>query len=231
MPSRNPDHGPCGGMARRRRGRPVQIGRPERMEMVLDATQVLLTEKRLGEVTMAAIAQRAGMSKRTLYGMFDSREALLEACIERLSRSIFRPLTPADSARPLAHRLRTLLTINAGPETAATAMELMRALIVEANSVLGPRRPACDGWLDWLEHAVAHELREGVRQGEIGLTPERIPLAAKIVIDMAFGNPLPFLLRPDMPRPGPEQKAARRDWAVEIFLGGLERQTDIPSVD
>ncbi|MFV0334590.1 MAG: TetR/AcrR family transcriptional regulator [Tropicimonas sp.] len=212
-------------MLHRRPGRPVQIAPERRVEMVLDAAQALLAEHPLADVTMTAIAARAGMSKRTLYGMFDSREALLEACIARLTRSIFRPLEEDDRARPLEHRLKRLLTLNTGPETELYALELLRSLIAEASSFSALARRTCEESFDTLARNVTVELHEGLRRGEIvDLPAERLSLAARIVIDMACVNPLPFLLNPQAPKPTREQKAARRDWAVEIFLNGLGRK-------
>lgn len=207
----------------RRRGRPVQIAPARRVQMVLDATQALLAEHPLGDVTMTAIAARAGMSKRTLYGMFDSREALLEACIARLSGSIFQPLAEEERALPVERRLKALLTLNTGPQTELYTLELLRALIAEASSFSALARRTCEEGFERLAGNVAAELGEGLRRGEIDLPAERVPLAARIVIDMAFDNPIPFLLNPDTPRPSPEQKAARREWAVEIFLNGLAK--------
>ena len=94
----------------RRRGRPVQIDQDRREELVLVATTELLSELRLDEVTMAAIAERAGMSKRTVYGMFENREALLGACMARIGQSVFRPLDPSDRNLPIGERLKRLLS-------------------------------------------------------------------------------------------------------------------------
>jgi AcrR family transcriptional regulator len=66
---------------RARRGRPCQIAEPERRERLLDAAESVFLESGYGAASMDDIARRAGMSKKTLYRVFDTKELLFAAVI------------------------------------------------------------------------------------------------------------------------------------------------------
>ncbi len=66
-------------MAETLRDRQKQVAR----EMILQAASDEIVEKGLEEVSLQAVADRAGVSKRTLYNYYDSREALLAGIGER----------------------------------------------------------------------------------------------------------------------------------------------------
>jgi AcrR family transcriptional regulator len=66
---------------RARRGRPCQIAEPERRQRVLDAAESVFLESGYGCASMDDIARRAGMSKKTLYRVFDRKESLFAAVI------------------------------------------------------------------------------------------------------------------------------------------------------
>ena len=55
----------------------------QRREALLDAAAALLAERGLGDVSLSAIARRAGMSKASVYRYFESREAIF---LELLAR-------------------------------------------------------------------------------------------------------------------------------------------------
>jgi len=66
---------------RARRGRPCQIAEPERRQRLLDAAESVFLESGYGAASMDDIARRAGMSKKTLYRVFDTKESLFAAVI------------------------------------------------------------------------------------------------------------------------------------------------------
>jgi len=70
-------HGPL----RARRGRPCQIGVFERRQRLLDAAESLFLELGYTAASMDDIARRAGMSKKTLYRLFDTKKSLFAAMI------------------------------------------------------------------------------------------------------------------------------------------------------
>ena len=66
---------------RARRGRPCQIAEPERRQILLDAAEKVFLESGYSSAGMDDIARRAGMSKKTLYRLFETKESLFAAVI------------------------------------------------------------------------------------------------------------------------------------------------------
>ena len=64
-----------------RRGRPCQIAEPERRQRLLDAAESVFLELGYSSASMDDIARRAGMSKKTLYRVFETKESLFAAVI------------------------------------------------------------------------------------------------------------------------------------------------------
>lgn len=210
-----------GAVSPRRRGRPVQIDQETREAMVLDAVGELLMHCRLEDISMSGIARKAGMSKRTLYTIFASREELLGATFARIGRTLFRPLDPADRTLPLCERLGKILTVNYAPTFEQAPLELLRAVVAEA-----PIYPVIAREMDGEGRAaliryVAAELRDEAAAGAVGLHDMTADEAAELLVDMVMGDALHRLLRPDLALPDPEQKALRRRRAIRVFLDGL----------
>ncbi|SDK04019.1 TetR/AcrR family transcriptional regulator [Aliiruegeria lutimaris] len=205
----------------RKRGRPVQMCQTEREALVLDCAIALLSEKGPEEVTMADIAQSAGMSKRTLYALYRSREELLGAGLARMSKALFRPLRPDERDASLEERLRILLTLNPGPEPPQVVIEMLRTVIAGARSYPDMGRSLSRKGPGQVASLLCEELVRAADAGEIELSPDEIPAAAELLVDMVLGNAIPCLLDPDRILRLPEERAARRDKAIDIFLNGV----------
>ncbi|KAA8610209.1 TetR family transcriptional regulator [Salipiger aestuarii] len=202
----------------------MQIDAQTREAMVLDAVADLLGHSRLEDVSMAGIARKVGMSKRTLYAIFGSREELLGATFARIGRTIFRPLESRDHARPLCERLRKLLTINPMPQFEQAPLELLRAVVAEAPMYPGIAQQFDAEGRGALIGYITHEIESAADAGEIvlhGMTPFD---AAELLADMVMGNALHHLLTPSETKSCDpyEEKCRRRDHAVDIFLHGLQ---------
>ncbi|MGN0488319.1 MAG: TetR/AcrR family transcriptional regulator [Ruminococcus sp.] len=63
---------------------------------ILDALQVLLKDKEIGSITVEEIAKKAGMGKGSIYYYFPSKDAILEALVERNYKK------PIETAKNLA---------------------------------------------------------------------------------------------------------------------------------
>lgn len=68
----------------------------EKYDKILDALQSLLTNKDLKTITVSEIAQTAGIGKGSIYYYFSSKDAILEALVERSYEQ------PLDIAKNLA---------------------------------------------------------------------------------------------------------------------------------
>jgi AcrR family transcriptional regulator len=67
------------------------------LEAILDAAEALL--ERGAQASIAAVAKESGVSRVTVYAHFETREALLEAVVER---AVGRAATAIDAAEPEA---------------------------------------------------------------------------------------------------------------------------------
>ena len=204
----------------RRRGRPVQMCPAEREALVLDCAIALLSERGAEEVTVADIAQRAGMSKRTLYEHFESHEALLGSVISRMGERIFRPLRPEDEGRSLTERLQILLTLNKPPGAEKSKLEFLRTLIARAQTYPTLSRQLLENGRGRLIGHVSEELARASRAGEIELAPDAAALAAEMLVNLTFEDPVPRLLLCVDCDPSPEEMVRRRDLAISLFLHG-----------
>lgn len=216
----------CDGEVTRRRGRPVQMEAAEREALVLDSAIELLSRHGPDDVTMADIARHAGMSKRTLYALYGNREELLGAGLKRMSQTLFRPLQPEEHGASLEERLRILLTLNPTMENPAVPLEMLRIVIAEARKRPEMARSLSRKGPGHVVEMLSSELLRGVRSGEIAIPEDDVPAAAELLVDMVVGNTIADLLDPDRVLRRPEERAARRDQAIHIFLNGVRPRRD-----
>ena len=81
--------------ARRGRGRPRDL---LKREAILDAATTLFYERGIGATTMEAVAERASVSKMTVYSHFPDKAALLKASFERnISYNLANTTQPYDA--------------------------------------------------------------------------------------------------------------------------------------
>lgn len=211
------EHACCGKI---RRGRPLQMQSSAREAAILRAAAQLLLEVPFDDVTMAVIASKVGMSKRTVYEHFKSREDLLVRAIIDLSRTIFLPLKQSDADRPLRERLSILLRFNAPAGGEMNTLEFLRSVVAKAQTypVLAQKLHA-NGY-GALAGFVQIEIIRAIEGGEIALPDADIGLATEMLLDMAFENKLIRLLHPNGPPQDQVQVERRRELAITIFLRG-----------
>jgi TetR/AcrR family transcriptional regulator, regulator of autoinduction and epiphytic fitness len=170
---------PMGTERKQRDGRTVRAERTRRA--LVEALLALLNEGRL-RPTAAEIAERAGVSERSVFQHFPDREALLEAVAREQYERVMPTIRPVDASLSLAARIdefvaqrATLYERAAGVRRAALLME--------------PESDVVAGWLTTVRRAGAAEA-ERVFRREIEATPadEREPLRAALVAACAWGT-------------------------------------------
>jgi len=170
---------PMGTESKQRDGRTVRAERTRRA--LVEALLALLNEGRL-RPTAAEIAERAGVSERSVFQHFPDREALLEAVAREQYERVMPTIRPVDASLSLAARIdefvaqrATLYERAAGVRRAALLME--------------PESDVVAGWLTTGRRAGAAEV-ERVFRREIEATPadEREPLRAALIAACAWGT-------------------------------------------
>ncbi|MBB4284487.1 TetR/AcrR family transcriptional regulator [Roseospira goensis] len=219
------DQDATGEMRPGRRGRPA-LDAETRAARIFDAVETVISEVGLQGVSMNAIARAAGMSKRTLYGLYDGRDHLFEAWVRHARASVVRPLPPQAHGLPLAERLRLLLRLEGQHCLSGRRLAVLRSMVAEA-----PRYPELarafvrEGWRA-ARGIVAEELTRAAAAGEIRVDDPW--QAAMILLDMAYQDPLDPLIDPDITPDDSAAADARLDRAIRIFLGGTRAADAAP---
>lgn len=136
------------------------MSRPARARLkVLDAAQRVLLERSAAAFTLDAVAAAAGVSKGGLLYHFPSKEALLEALVERAVDAVDAALAPAlESTEPGEFTRAYLnLTVPAEPsehesDSAGALVAALAAAVALDPGLLAPLRQAYDRWQERLEH-------------------------------------------------------------------------------
>jgi TetR/AcrR family transcriptional regulator of autoinduction and epiphytic fitness len=162
---------------KRRDGRTVRAERTR--QALVDALLGLLDAGELSP-TAAAIAERAGVSERSVFQHFPDREALFEAVARQQYERVMPTLRPVDASLPLAERIdqftrqrARLYELIAGVRRAA--------LLIEHES------PSVAGWLTTARRAKAAEAERVFRRELEAIPPdEREPVRAALVAACAW---------------------------------------------
>jgi TetR/AcrR family transcriptional regulator of autoinduction and epiphytic fitness len=153
--------GEMGLAADSRDGRTVRAERTRRA--LVDALLALLDEGQL-RPTAERIAERAGVSERSLFQHFPDREQLFEAVAIQQYERVIPTLQPVDASLPLPDR------IDAFVEQRGRLYELSKG-VRRAASLLEPDSGAVAGWLATARKAGAADV-ERVFRGELERAPE-----------------------------------------------------------
>lgn len=196
----------------------MAIRADERRELILDALSGVFREEGMTGVTMAAVAHKAGMSKRTVYEVFDDRAALLLAYLERLCDGLAHPLDEAALDLPLEDRLRLLLAPRPCPTSLDLPLAILRVMIAEAPDRPAVARRFLEEGPRAIQALIRSELDRAVEGGRAVVADT--DAAAALLRDMIRHNPVDVLLDPGGV-PDQEEIQARFELALQVFLRGV----------
>ena len=201
-----------------KRGRPVAINPVSRRRLVFDALDAVFAQSGAQGLTMDAVARQAGMSKRTVYALFESREGLLAAYLEEFAQLLVRPVGLDFDSLPLAERL--LLLLRPPPMTGSYGLPLA---ILRILVQVGPDCPSLtQKVLEAGQHRVVALIREELQRASLRqeVTIHDLDAAAELLSDMIRPAPISALLEPQKPS-DPAALQARVELAVRVFLNGI----------
>ncbi|WP_370284249.1 TetR/AcrR family transcriptional regulator [Pseudooceanicola sp.] len=207
-----------GAAPRRSRGRPMAMDPGERRDRILSALDDMFCEVGLAGMTMAAIARRAGMSKQTLYDMFQDRDALFDAYIERRFSSMEDESATEDDGAGFETRVRRLFRFDQPAEAWDLPIALLRLAIAEAAHHPRLARRCLDDGPRSKQARLKRELDLAVARGELRIADTSA--AASLLMDMLH---LPILeaLVGAQTRPSTKAWEARFDYGLSVFLNGV----------
>ncbi len=189
--------------------------RAEQRERILDAARLLFTSRGPDRVTMAEVAEEAGVARATVFNYFPSKYALVESITEEVL-AYYRGMLQAaleDEKSSTAAIVRALFShMGAGIEMAhpfyrGVFREIVKIQVgIDEGSAAQRTR---EGALDLLEKL----LRRGQERGE--LAPGLAPADLAVVFDAVGNGTILHWLYQGMPGSLRE----RMERAAEIFLG------------
>lgn len=206
-------------LPRRGPGRPRQLDLAEREAIIIDAAERIILAQGLAGASMEAIAQEAGMSKRTLYEVFKCRAELFASIIRRMRNMITRPLSEDQTDQPLAERLRLLLSPTGREFTDLLPLAILRAVITEAERQPELAHEFLQEGPYALYDMIRVEIDRSVARNEIRISDTEA--AARLLADMAHQSVLEHLV---VSQPACQRQEAynrRLELAIRVFLNGI----------
>ena len=126
---------------------------------ILAAARAELADRGFQGVTMNRLAERAGVTKKTLYNIYQSKEALLAAAISEVIGTYREVPGTADegAAAIIASRRAAIAQVRSAPDY---AMAMMTALVQEESGALLTKLLLQDSVASQVHHLAA-EIRQG----------------------------------------------------------------------
>lgn len=178
-------------------------------EAILSATLELLSEIRIRDLTIEAIAQKARVGKNTIYKWWPSKTYIaLDAFRSTLDKTIPIPDT-GSVEQDLKQLVRSSISM---PSTAMRG--IFAQFLTEALSDPAFASLFCECFLEPRRKAIAARLDRAIKQGEI-----RDTFDPEIALDLIFG-PLIFRM---LAGAGPLPEAA--DTIIDTLMHGLATRT------
>lgn len=203
---------------RPRKGRPVVIDSQKRRSLILEALDSHFQEVGLQGMTMAAIAQRAGMSKQTLYTLFQDRDALFDAYLDDRFACLLQAQEVPDERLGFADRVRLLFRFDAPAEAWELPVALFRLAVVEAPKHPRLARRCLEEGPRSKQALLLAELERARDRGEIRVSDPNA--AAALLMDMLHLPLIDALVDPNF-RPETEAWRQRFELGLSVFLRGI----------
>ena len=187
-----------------RRGRP-----PSEMAashaVIMDAVYALLQEESVRDLTMEAVAKRAGVGKPTLYKWWPTKATLVLAMLcERMAPKLEKP-TVLTAEESLRFRARSLIKAFNGPFG-----RIVAGLIAEGQGEPAVLQEFFDRWISPRRNATITDLQRGKDAGEL-----RSETEPALLNDAIFGAIYYRMLL----RSGPLTRRFGEDLVEQVILG------------
>lgn len=190
----------------------------QKYERILDALQELLENHKLQSISVSEIAETAGIGKGSIYYYFPSKDAILEALVER---SYEKPL---QTAKALAGRTEISPFIRMAMIFEACRNSSSEFIKSENNKNSGTQEKSflhqkyINHIITELKPVLAEIIRQGIRLGDIRFSyPEELAEIVLIILTVKIDNTLV-----------PSTKEEIEN-TINALISLLEKGTDNPS--
>ena len=201
--------------------RPSRL-RPDKRRAILDAAALIFMRDGFGLAGIDDIVAESGVSKRTLYAHFPSKEALFGAIIEEWCDRILAPLQEADIGQrdpreTLIAVGRLLLDVILSPE----GISLYRVVVAEAPRFPNLGRIFYDSGHEPGAELLSGYIRRKIEEGVFRAVDSRKAAEGFYQLVIGFIHDR-MLLGMDV-EADPEEIEAQLAFAADTFLGGICR--------
>ena len=173
--------------------------------LIMDAVYAMLQEKSVRDLTMEAVAKRAGVGKPTLYKWWSTKATLVLAMLcERMAPKLEKP-TVLTAEESLRFRARSLIKAFNGPFG-----RIVAGLIAEGQSEPAVLQEFFDRWISPRRNATITDLQRGKDAGEL-----RSETEPELLNDAIFGAIYYRMLL----RSGPLTRRFGEDLVEQVILG------------
>lgn len=206
-----------------RSGRPTAEHAKARHSALLDKALDMFLEKGFEQTTLNSIAREVRMTKRTIYGLYATKEALFEATVRR---AIERNLVPRQQLEELEKEdleatLRAVAHMRIEAYLSETGMRLQRIINAETHRFPGLALMVYEESTGPTIEFLTRVLTEHRDSGEIHL--ERPEADAAIFLSMAVGTTVRGMMLGSVANESRDVDK-RIDHCVHLFLNGLRRR-------
>lgn len=212
-----------------RRGRPCLIPEAKRRELLLAAAENVFVESGYTDASMDDIAKHAGMSKKTLYRLFETKEALFTEVVAgrraELANSILAdPMSDTRAPALVLHDfLLGIVRFVFAPRQAAL-YRLMLTEVHRAPELARAFHEDCPGKLcSFLQEWIAGQNARGV------LAVAEPEIASKMLFSMVIGEPQMQALMCGAQEADSSVIEQRIEYAVNLFLDGARPRRPEPN--
>lgn len=193
--------------------------RGEKRPLILQAATEVFSERGFAAVTVAEIADRAGIGKGTVYEYFSSKEELLFAVFEWMNEGIAQRIRDLLAEDGTTHE-RLLRLLELGAEITREQVEMQAVVLDFWSASRGTRseeryNQACAATYRTYRGLVADVIRSGQTAGELNADVDAEAIAAMVVAAMD-GLGIQFFFDRDL-----EPNTTVSGFA-EVLLAGLE---------
>ncbi len=209
----------------------------ERRNEILDATQQLIISKGYERMTIQDVIDRLQISKGAFYHYFNSKQALLDALIDRMQVDALKLVQPIvdDTQMPALEKLHHLFDTSYRWKTARKGflMAILRVWYVDENVIVRQKQTA--SMLQAITPVLQAIIDQGVAEGVFQHQPS--PMLGRVVLSLIVdqGEVLAQLLLSseisDENVKRVEQTVAAYTDAIERVLGVASNSLQIVDVD
>jgi AcrR family transcriptional regulator len=203
----------------KRRGRPPLRSDAETRRIMIEAASQEFQANGYAATCMNDVAQRAGVSTKTMYRLIPTKADLLKSVVsERIGRFMLEIDADALDALPLTEALERMLIAYGTLTLSEEGIAMLRLVLGERDRFPGIAATFFDVAIERTSKAMAGWLRHQCERGLIKL--EDAHVSAGMLRGMMIMEPQRAVMLGQGPIPDTEEIAARAKYCARLFLDG-----------